>query len=133
MSEDMEHYLREINFDKQYNKIIQKYKNKKIIIYGAGQLFQTICEKYDLTKLNIIGISDGKYTSADEEQEFLNYKKIPLDKIADYKPDYVLVSTLRYLSIIENFEDNVFKNSKIKIRPLATKGFWQVLKEIWVG
>ena len=131
MSTDLEYYLKEINFDKQYKKLLRKYKNKKLVVYGAGQLFETIKEKYDLSKLDIIAVSDGKYTASDIGQEFLGYKKVPLDKIAELKPDYIFVSTLKYLSIIENFEDNVFKNTKIKIRPLAPKGFWQTLKDIW--
>ena len=131
MSADLEYYLKEINFDKQYKKIIKKYKNKKIVIYGAGQLFETIKSNYDLSKLNIIAVSDGKYTSSDIGQEFLGYKKVPLDNILELKPDYIIVATLRYLSIIENFENNVFKGEKVKIRPLAQKSFWQTLKEIW--
>lgn len=131
MGADLEHYLKEINFDKQYKKIIRKYKNKKVVIYGAGQLFETIKEKYDLSKLNIIAVSDGKYTTSDIGQEFLGYKKVTLDKINELNPDYVIVATLKYLSIIENFEDNVFKDTKIKIRPLAQKSLWQTLKEIW--
>ena len=131
MSSDLEFYLKDINFDKQYKKALKKYKNKKIVIYGVGQLFETVKNNYDLSKLNIIAVSDGKFTSSDVGEEFLGYKKVPLDKIAELKPDYILVSTLKYLSIIENFEENVFKNTKIKIRPLTQKSFWQTLKEIW--
>jgi len=128
---DLEFYLKEINFDKQFKKLTKKLKNKKVIIYGSGSLFQLIQEKYDLSKLNIIGISDRKYTPTDEGNEDLGYKIIPMVKMPDYSPDYVLVSTLNYIDIIDNFESVLFKGEKTKIRPLAQKGFWTSIKEIW--
>lgn len=131
MSADLEQYLKEINFDKQYKKLIKKCKDKKIVIYGAGKLFETVKNNYDLSKLNIVALCDGKYSSRDIGQEFLGYKKIPLNKVMELNPDYIFVATLKYISIIENFEENIFKNSKTKILPLASKGFWETLREVW--
>ena len=111
MAEDLGLYLKQINFDKQYQKIIKKLKNKTVLIYGAGLLFETINSKYNLSKLNIVGISDGKYGPQDENQEFLGYKKYPTYLLPELKIDYVLVSTLNYLDIIESLEQNFFNKT----------------------
>ena len=78
-------------------------------------LFQLINEKYDLSNINIIGISDRKYNPEDEGKEELGYKVIPMVKMPDYSPDYVLVATLNYIDIIENFENTFFKGEKTKV------------------
>lgn len=90
-----------------------------------------IKEKYDLSKLNIIGISDRKYNLEDEGNIDFGYKIIPLVKMPDYSPDYVLVATLNYIDIIDNFENTFFKGEKTKVRPLAQKGLLTLLREIW--
>lgn len=128
---DLEYYLEEINFEKQLNRLNRRLKNKKVIIYGTGLLFQLINEKFDLSNLNIIAVSDRKYTPEDEGKEEFGYKIVPMVKMPDYHPDYVLVATLNYIDIIDNFENTFFKGEKTKIRPLAQKGFWALLKEIW--
>lgn len=124
-------YLKSVKFEKQLEKLKKKLKNKTVVIYGTGLLFQRIKENYDLSVLNIMGVSDLKYTEDQEGTEAFGYKVIPLDKIAEYKPDYVLISTLKFLSIMENFQNNVFKGTKIRILPLVDKPFLTLLKEIF--
>ena len=96
---DFESYLKEVNFEKYLKKLKTKLKNKKVIVYGSGSLFQFIKEKYDLSDINIIGISDMKFTDSQEGQDFLGYKIVPKLKMKSYEPDVVLIATLKYLSI----------------------------------
>ena len=131
MNEDFKTYLEKIKFEKYLNKLNKKLKNKTSIIYGAGNFFKYIKENYDLSKLNIIGISDMKFDEDDKENDFLGYKAIPKNKIIEYKPDYVIVATLKYIGIIENFELNYFNKTKIKVLPLARIPFFDLIKEIW--
>lgn len=130
MDEHLE-YLKSVKFEKNLNKLNKKLKNKTVVVYGTGILFQKILKNFDLSKLNIIGISDRKYLEADEGREELGYKIIPLNKIVEYKPDYVLVATLKFISIMDDFRNNIFKNSKTKILPLVDKPFLTLLKEIF--
>lgn len=123
--------LKVYKFDKQLKKHNKKLKNKTIIIYGTGLFFQKIIENYDLSGLNIIGVSDRKYTGEEEGKEVFGYKIVPLDKIIDYKPDYVLISTLKFLGIMDDFKNNVFRGTKIKVLPLVDKPFLTLLKEIF--
>ncbi len=131
MSEDLKKYLESINFQKQLNNIERKCKNKRIIIYGTGLFFQTIIQNYDISKLNIIAVSDRKYDIYDNGKSFCGYKIVPLSNIKDYNPDCILISVFNFLSVIYNFKNKFFKNTKIEILPLADKSFIALLREIW--
>ncbi len=133
MSEDFRTHLENIGFEKYLNKLKKKLKNKTSIIYGAGSFFKYINENYDLSGLNIIGISDMKFDENNEGNDFLGYKMIPKDKILSYKPDYVLVTTLKYISIVEDFEINILNKTKIKVLPLAKLPILQLIKDIWIN
>ena len=125
-------YLKKIKFDKHLKKIKRILKNKKIVIYGTGTLFQLIYENYDLSGLNIIGISDKKYEASKEDKFFKDKFKIYApSEISALNPDYVLVGTLYFVKLIDILEKNVLNNKKIKVKPLINKPFWEVLNEVW--
>lgn len=113
-------YLYEIDFEENLKKLIKKIKNKKVIIYGTGLLFDTIINNFSLKELNIIGISDLKYSCTNISLD-KGFKTFQLEEILKVKPDYILVGTEVYDSIINNFKNNLFRNSNIKILPLARK------------
>ena len=133
MSEDFKTHLENIKFEKNLDKLKKKLKNKTSIIYGTGSFFKYINENYDLSKLNIIGISDMKFNDNDEGKDFLGYKMVPKNKIISYKPDYVIVATLKYISIVEDFELNILNKTKIKVLPLAKIPLLQLIKDIWMN
>ena len=70
MNNDLIQYLYDNNFKKQLKTLENKLSGKKIVIYGAGQFFELIHEYYNLSKFNIIGIADKKFTENDKS--FLN-------------------------------------------------------------
>ena len=129
--DDLLEQLETFKFDKYLKKLNRKLKNKTVVIYGAGLLFNKIIENYDLSNLNVIGISDRKFEREEECQEAFGYKIIPLEKIKDYNPDYILISTINYMPILDDFVHNLFKKTKIKVLPLVDKPFWVLLKEIF--
>jgi hypothetical protein len=125
-------YLKKIKFDKHLKKIKRILKNKKIVIYGTGCLFQLIYENYDLSGLNIIGISDKKYEANKEDKFFKDKFKIYApSEISALNPDYVLVGTLYFVKLIDILEKNVLNNKKIKVKPLINKPFWEIFNEVW--
>ena len=130
---DYKEYLNNIGFEKYFQKLKKKLKNKSIVIYGAGELFKYINKNYNLSDLNIIGVSDLRFHNDDKNKDFIGYKIILKDEIVDYKPDYVVVATLKYISIVENFTVNLFDKTKIKTIPLAKRKLWDLIKEIWEG
>ena len=104
-NEDFIRYLERINFQKHLNKLAKKLKDKTIIIYGAGAFFNALNEKYDLSVLNIIAIADRKFINHEPELQYAGYKACAPDEITSLKPDYVLVSMLYFVSVIEDLEE----------------------------
>lgn len=131
MIDYFETYLKRIKFDKSLKKLKKKIKDKKVIIYGTGTFFQYTNAHYNLKDLNVIGISDMKYSLNQEGEDDFGYKIIPKGLIAKYKPDYVLVATENYVNIIEDLELRYFKDTNIKVQPLARKAIIDIIKNIW--
>lgn len=124
-------YLYNYDFDKTLPKLVKKLKGKTVLIYGAGVFFELIHKFFNLSELNIIGISDKKFETHGENDEYLGYKVYAPNEIRDLKPDYVLVATKFYVNIIENMYYGILKGTKIKIKPLVKKSLFTLLKEIW--
>ena len=130
---DFERYLTDLNFDKQLNRLKKSLKDKRIVIYGSGELFQFINKNYDLSDLNIVGISDGKYSDEDNGKDFMNYRIVSLNNIPELKPDYVIVAILNYIEIQYDLKNVYLKNADIKVIPFVQKRIGTVLKSIWLS
>lgn len=124
-------YLYEFKFDKTLPKLIKKLKNKSVVLYGAGVFLELIKKYFDISGLNIIGISDRRFENHGENEEFLGYKVYSPEELKELNPDYVLVATKNYINIIESLYYETLKGSKIKIKPLMQKPFITLVKEIW--
>ena len=131
MNQYLTDYLKKHKFDKQLKKIKKKLKNKPVIVYGTGLLFQYILEHYDLSDLNIIGVSDRKFSEEAAGEDFMGYKIIPKKLILNYKPDYIIVAAENYFTLIEELESKLFKDTKVILLPLVRKNFIEVIKKIW--
>ena len=131
MSEDFETYLKDIKFEKYLKNLKKKAKNKTVIFYGVGSLFQYIKNNYDLSSFNIIGVSDAKFLNEEEGQIWDEYKIIPKNKMPEYNPDIVIIGTINYLKILEGFVINMFKDTKTKVYPLARIPLFELIKKIW--
>lgn len=124
-------YLYNFKFDETLPKLKKKLKNKSVLLYGAGVFLELIKKYFDLSDLNIVGISDKKFENHNENDEFLGYKVYSPSEIKDLNPDYVLVATKNYMNVIESLYYETLKDSKIKIKPLVKKPFLTLIKEIW--
>jgi len=129
---NLEKYLKQVNFDKQYKKLIKKYRNREIVIYGAGQLFQLINNNYDLSKLNIVGICDRNFENNGEEY-YCGYKKLLIEDLVTHNTDLILTATFEYLGLIDHLRDHVFKRKKVEYRPMVYMPFWMFIKECLFG
>lgn len=125
--DEMELYLKKYNFEKQLEALKKELKNKTIIVYGTGALFQAVLKNYDLSGLNIIGISDRKYQVEDNANYEFNYKVIRREDIVKYNPDCILIAIKMFLPILNNFSKEFVGT---KLLPLVDKPFWTLLKEI---
>ena len=71
----------------------KKYKDRKIIIYGAGKLSDYIFKNFDISKLNIIAVADKKFETT-EEKSYNGIQGIAPEKIKDLSPDCVIMFLL---------------------------------------
>lgn len=126
--DEIKDFLLEKNFQKKLNQISKKYKNKAVIFYGAGILFDVFVDNYDLNFLNIIGVSDIKFLKDDEYKKF---KAFPPQDILKHKPDVVLISVMEP-EFIEDYFSNVLipQIGKFKYEPLVQESFLDLLKEL---
>lgn len=120
-------FLKKVNFEKQLKKLEKLYKDKKVLIYGAGLFFETINNNYDLNGLNIIGISDKNKTSDDNIQTLYGYQAVKPDDIKKINPDIILVCVLDPIYLIEALKRDY---DKIKIAPFVNKGRKKFFEEI---
>lgn len=93
------------------DKLAKKYKNKNIIVYGAGSFSNMIFENYDLSKLHIIAVADKKFETQNHNT-FFNIKCISPDEISKYKADVILIA---------NADFTYFKKIVKKIAPKNIK------------
>lgn len=125
-------YLFVNNFDKTFPILTKNLTGKKVLVYSTGVFFETINKYFDLSKLNIIGVSDSKYNVIkDNDKFFLGYKKYKPSEIKGLQPDYVLVATKYYIVVIQDLYYDILKGSNIKIRPLVKKKFMVILRELF--
>lgn len=125
-------YYNEVNAQKQIDKLAKKYKNKKIVIYGAGLMSEVLFKHFDLSKLNITAICDKKYESA--SGDFFGYKTIKPGDLKEYECDIIFVLLLQELQVIDFLKDELLINTineNTKIKPLIKIPFLKCIKYIF--
>lgn len=120
-------YLKKKNVQKRINKLIKKYSNKKIVLYGAGIFTDTILQNYDLSKLNIIAIADKGFAQI---KDFHGYKIIDPKSLKTMDFDILLISMYKDFIALNFFENDLFLNfkPKFKIATLIKMSFWDSIK-----
>ena len=104
-------YFKNINTKKQINKLIKKYKNKKIILYGAGIMSKILFENYDFSKLNIVAFCDSKY-KINSSEKFISYPVINPIELKEKDFDLILVNLRKSVGAIENIKHEILINAK---------------------
>lgn len=104
-------FYKEINVQKQINKLAKKYKNQKIIVYGAGLISRILFQNFDLSCLNIVGVADSKYTKKSTES-FWGHKTINPVELKDFDFDVILIAVKEKKKILENIKYNILINTK---------------------
>lgn len=88
-------------FRQNLEELNEKYKNKKVLLYGAGLYLDSILNNYKLN-LDIIGLSDRKFS---ETGSYRGYRTYPPDKINELNFDIMLVTTQNFQIIKNSFND----------------------------
>lgn len=129
-TEDFKKKIYSKSFENHINTLKRKYRNQKVIFYGAGVFAEVVFDTYDLSDLNIIGIADGKFIVKKE-----NFKSIPAltpYEIEKANPDVIIITTYNYFVIRRYFNSYFPTLNLIKMEHIWPKTFIQkVLLEIW--
>lgn len=112
MSSIYETYLKDNKFDLKLERWAKQYKNKKVILYGCGLLFDKIIELYDIkNKLNIVGVSDVRYEK-NQPETYLGFKTIKPSELNNIEYDVLIftvfdhLTCLNYLNTFDFFHEN---------------------------
>ena len=122
---DFKEFLKSCKAQKKIDKLARIYKNKKIVLYGAGSFCKSIFENFDLSKLNIIAVADIKYEKGNKEK-FFGLKCINPKELGNIDCDVIFVSNYDYNAILTRLDDEILyltKNENVEIRPLIKQTF----------
>lgn len=112
-------YFKSVHAQRQINKLARKYKNKKIVIYGAGEYFQILKNNFDLSKLNIVGIADKKFeTSKDSNPS--PYSALAPEELKEFNFDVILVALYDDTSLCDYLEYQLLINTENEGKPVRS-------------
>lgn len=117
-SNEEKEYLKKVKFEKYLKQLKLQLAEKKVLVYGAGALFETAYKNYDFSGLNIIGISDKKFESESSSEEFLGIKTFKPAEIRNLDVDCILVGIKEYKNLIRCF---ITEYPRKQIMPLVKK------------
>lgn len=115
---NFEEFLDNKIFREQYNNLVEYLGNKKVILYNTSFL-NLVKTKCDLTKLNIIGVSDIELKPQDLGKKYCGFNIIPIEKIIQYNPVTILIMDFDRLSPIINLS-NLLKPYGIEMLSVFT-------------
>ena len=118
-------YLEKYDAQEKIDKLVKKYKGKRVVLYGAGQFSQVLFQNYDLSGLNITAIADKRFEQ-DRPHEFFGLNCVkPNDlKVLDY--DAILIANFDYKMFADILDEQILygtKNAAVEIRPLISLNF----------
>ena len=106
--EQWKDYFNKISEQKYLDKLSKKLHGKRVLLYGAGIISETIIENYDLSKLNIIGIADKRFERT-SETEFMGLKAIKPDDINQAEFDCILITLKLFNKIHKSLNNSDIK------------------------
>ena len=112
-------YFKAVHAQRQINKLARKYKNKKIVIYGAGEYFQILKNNFDLSKLNIVGIADKKLETS-KDSNSTSYLALAPDELKDFDFDVILVALYDDTSLCDYLEYQLLINTENEGKPVRS-------------
>ncbi len=128
---DYKKYFENQNTEKQIKKLTRKYKNKKVVLYGAGMYSQALLENYDLSGLNIVAIADRSFVT-EENKEFFGFKAINTNELKTLDYDVILLCVYDVIKVWDFLRDELLpntKNANVKIQPAVYETLISIFKE----
>lgn len=124
MNEEFLSYLelfKEVNFEQKLADLSHKYKDKRVILYGAGIFFDALVSAFKLDDyLNIIGVSDMKFNNS-EEDEYKGFRTYLPQNIRHSGVDVVLNTTRDFSAVKKFLKSNNLVRKNVEINNFIQK------------
>lgn len=134
MRTNFKEYLEKKKAQKVIDETAEKYKDKKIVLYGADLFAGDLFRNYDISKLNILGVADKTFQNHCEG-DYYGYKKFtPLDLLeTDF--DLLLITAYDDTDIKEYLKKDLLQGEEIKfkIKTLIKLSLFEYIKELLNG
>lgn len=121
--------LKNKKIQENINRIASKYKNKKILLFGAGVISEYLFDNYDLSSLNIIGIVDSRFSEG--QPDFKNFKTFIPDKMDNLNADVILITAYDYAQIIHFLKQYYPQITKLPIEHILPTSFLGKIKTMF--
>ena len=132
MQTNFKEYLEKKKAQKLIDKIAKMYKDKKIVLYGAGYFASELLRNYDFSNLNIIGVADLKFQD-DVEGDFYGYPKMGAYDLLEIDLDLLLIITYDDEPIKDFLKKEILEGEEFsfKIRTLVPMCLWDYIKQVF--
>ncbi len=92
---------------KKLEELKYEYKNKTVIIYGAGIIFEVLLEKDVLSSINIVAVADKKFLMG-KETFYKGFKGINPNDIKKYQPDIIIICVLKEKEVMGLLKEDIY-------------------------
>lgn len=134
MRTDFKDYLEKKKAQKVIDKFAKKYKDKKVVLYGAGFFANDLLRNYDLSKLNIIAVADMKFQD-NLEGDYYGYKKAGPYDLLEMDFDLLLITTYDDEPVKEFLNDDLLEGEdvKFKVKTFIRMSLFDYIKQVISG
>lgn len=103
------------DFEKYIIQLVRKFKNKKVVLYGAGAFFEILLERGFLKDFNVVGISDIKFGENSYDSDmFKSFQAIPPSELNNTDFDVLLLCTVSSYFVLSYLKSINLKRKKIE-------------------
>lgn len=134
MKTNFKEYLEKKKAQSVIDKIAEKYKDKKIILYGAGIFSEDLFRNYDFSKLDILGIADRDFKDH-LEGDFCGYNKIGVYDLLEMDFDLLLITAYDDTDIKDFLKNDLLQGEDVnfKVKTLIKLNIFEYTKELLNG
>lgn len=132
MKTDFKDYLKKKKAQKKIDEIAKQYKDKKIVLYGAGLFASELIRNYDFSSLNIIGVADKKFQD-NFDGDFYGYTKFSPYDLLETEFDLILITTYDDTDIKKFLKNELLQGENItyEIKTLIGLNLFEYIKGVF--
>jgi len=134
MRTNFKEYLEKKKAQKVIDETAEKYKDKKIVLYGADLFTGDLFRNYDISNLKVLGVADKTFQD-NADGDYYGYKKFGPSDLLESDFDILLITAYDDTEIKEYLKKDLFQGEEIKfkIKTLIKLNIFEYIKELLNG